>query len=378
MKKIYFFIISLLFVNIVVSQIPKDSLYLGQTPPGNEPKIFELAVTPGHFAAERIAISKDGTEIYYSEIASYYPVAGDKVKYYKYIKNKWTGPFDLFDGYSSPALSNSGDTMFFEHDAKMFYSTKQKSEWSKPKVCFTSVDTAHYLQVTNNGNYYTSARTKTSVGGSDWCKININGKDTSAISLGFPLNSVIDNFDFYIAKDESYMITCINGPVCISYSDKKGNWTNSRYLNDKINFGIGGWGSYVTADNKYMFFTTGTKYDYSDTHIYWVSMGNIIDSMKTTNLPPYIKNKPKPQIAQVGKKFKYTFPKDAVCDDDGKTVTYEALLLDDSPLPSWLNFNTKTKTFTGTPTEAGDIALKITAKDNKNEITLFKFIISIK
>ncbi len=43
--------------------------------------------------------------------------------------------------------------------------------------------------------------------------------------------------------------------------------------------------------------------DYSDVHIYWVNMGNMVDSMKNTNLPPYVRNKPKPQTATVGKMF---------------------------------------------------------------------------
>ena len=32
----------------------------------------------------------------------------------------------------------------------------------------------------------------------------------------------------------------------------------------EINFGKGMWGPYITADYKYLFYTTGTKPDYSD------------------------------------------------------------------------------------------------------------------
>ncbi len=379
MKKIFLLIICLVFFKLAISQsVPKDSLYLGQTPPANEPKVFKLAVTAGTFAAERIAISKDGSEIYYSEIKSYYPVEGAKLKCYKYVNSKWTGPTVLFEGYNAPVLSVTEDTLFFESNYKMFYSVRKKSDWSQPKVCFSAVDSAHYLQVTNKGNYYVSARSKSSVGLADWSKIQIKGKDTTTISLGYPVNTVNDNLDFYMAKDESYMITCPSGPICISYPDKNGKWSNSRYLNDKINFGIGGWGAYVSADNKYLFFTTGTKMDYSDVYIYWVSMGKIVDSMKTTNLPPYVKNKPKPQNATKSEKFTYTLPTDAVCDDDGQNVTFEALLIDGKPLPVWLTFDAKTKTLTGTPTEAGNVVLRFNAYDDKKAMTAFRFVISVK
>ena len=379
MKRINTLITCMAFSLLGVSQpVTKDSLYLGQTPPGNEPKVFKLAVTPGSFAAERIAISKDGSEIYYSEIKSYYPIVGAKVKYYRYLNSKWTGPFVLFEEYNAPALSVSGDTMFFEKNHDTYYSVRNRSEWSKPKQCFSAVDSAHYLQVTNKGNYYLSARSKSSVGLSDWSKIQVKGKDTCAISLGFPINNVNENQDFYIDKDENYMITCLQGPICISYPDGKGQWSNSRYLNKKINFGIGGWGAYVTADNKYLFFTTGTKQDYSDTYIYWVSMGNIVDSLKNTNLPPYVRNKPKPQTASIGNTFIYALPIDAVCDEDGKTITYEALLLDGKPLPTWLTFDPKSRTLQGIPTEGGNVFLRINAYDDKKEMTAFRFTIVVK
>jgi hypothetical protein len=48
--------------------VPTENLYLGQTPPGNTPEVFPLSVKQGFFAAERIALSHDGRDIYYSEI----------------------------------------------------------------------------------------------------------------------------------------------------------------------------------------------------------------------------------------------------------------------------------------------------------------------
>lgn len=338
-----------------------------------------MEVTPGSFAAERISISDDGTEIYYSEVRSYYPISGAKVKFYRYQNNKWSGPFLLFDGYMGPALSLTGDTMFVESDFKMFYSVRSKTNWGKLKPFLADIDSVHYFQVTNGGNYFASARSKSSVGLADWSRIiEKKGGGYSAVSLGFPINTVADNLDFYISKDEDYIITCPMGPICISYPCGEGRWSNSRPLNGKINFGIGGWGAYVTADSKYLFYTTGTKMDYSDTHVYWVNLGSIVDSMKHTNLPPYVKNKPKNQQAVVGKEFSFTFPDDAVCDDDGHTIAYEALLIDGKPLPAWLTFDSRSRTLNGLPNEVGDVILRINAYDDKKAMTAFRFIISVK
>ena len=211
----------------------------------------------------------------------------------------------------------------------------------------------------------------------DWSKIQITGKDTVVKSLGFPVNRVVDDQDFFMAKDESYMITCPQGPVCISYPDGKGGWFNGRYLNNKINFGISGWGAYVSPDGKYLFYTTGTKMDYSDVYVYWLSIGNIVDSMKNTNLPPYVKNKPKAQTATVGKMFSFIVPDDAVCDDDGNSIRYEVLSLDSSPLPAWLSFDSKTKILSGTPVTTGKVTLRFNAYDDKEVMAAFGLAINV-
>lgn len=376
---LYLLVIISIFLNSIISAqiIGEDSLYLGQTLPGLTPKVFILDVTPGSFAAERIAISKEGNEIFYSEVKSYYPINGDKVRFYKYEKGKWSESYVLFEGFSSPALSQSEDTLFIEHEPSVYFSVRQKEGWSRPKLFLNKTEAPHYLQVTNKGNYYISAKSASSVGASDWSKLEFKGKDTTALSLGFPLNRVVDDLDFFIARDESYMITCPQGPICISYPKSNGGWFNGRYLNNKINFGLSGWGVYVSPDEKYLFYTTGTKPDYSDVHVYWVSLGNIIDSMKSTNLPPYVKNKPKAQSAATGNIFSFILPEDAVCDDDGVIARYEVLSLDQSKLPEWLSWDEKTKTLQGTPVSAGKVIIRFNAYDDKGAMTAFGLSVNI-
>jgi hypothetical protein len=64
----------LIFKGIALTQIiPQDSLYQGQTPPGNIPVIFNLPVNSGLRPIERIAISSDGKEIYYGVLNTYPP-----------------------------------------------------------------------------------------------------------------------------------------------------------------------------------------------------------------------------------------------------------------------------------------------------------------
>jgi len=383
MKTIHLTIFCSLLVTACLAQtIPNDSLFLGQTAPGNIPKVFKLGVSPEHFAAERITVSNDSKEIFYSEIKSYYPIRSARIKNYRYTEGKWTGPFVLFEDYCAPALSVFGDTMYFENGTfETYFSIKRDSKWSIPKRFLSKPDSAHYMQVTNSGNYYLSSRPQNTIGVADWCKLNFTASDTTAVGLGMPLNTAWDNLDFFISRDETYMIVTTPFGLSISYPKKDGNWTNPRNLSAKINFGLGMWGPYVTPDNKYLFYTTGTKPDYSDVNVYWVRIDDLIDSLKHINIPPYFKNKIKSQNGFVGDLFSFAIPANTFFDEDGDTsFTYSVTLINGDTLPSWLNFNAQTKTFSGTPTEAVELRIIVTATDigKASGIGVFKLLITTK
>lgn len=383
MKTIYNTFFFLLLVNVGFAQtIPNDSLYLGQIPPGNIPEVFKLQVSPEHFAAERITISNDGKEIFYSEIKSYYPINSARIKNYRFTGGKWTGPFVLFEDFCSPSLSVIGDTMYFENDtAEAYFSVKMNLKWSAPKRILPKLDRAHYMQVTNKGNQYISSKPVETIGISDWCKLKFTSVDTTVVGLGVPLNTAWDNLDFFVSRDESYMIVTTPFGLSISYPKNDGNWTNPRNLGAKINFGLGMWGPYVTPDNKYLFYTTGTKPDYSDVNVYWIRVDGLIDSLKNTNIPPYAKNKIKSPTVIIGQLYKFTIPEDTFFDEDGNnSFTYTATQLNGNPLPAWLNFNALTKTFSGTPTEATELRILVTATDAASDsgIAVFKLVIAAK
>lgn len=69
------------------------------------------------------------------------------------------------------------------------------------------------------------------------------------------------------------------------------------------------------------------------------------------------------QAATQGAPFSYTFASNAFTDANNDTLTYSATLADGSALPSWLSFNTATRTFSGTPPTSSTISVKVTASD---------------
>jgi hypothetical protein len=366
-------LISVVFPVVVYSgckqSIPTQRLYLDQIPPGNSPKIFPLSVKQGFFSAERIAISNDARAIYYSEIKGYYPNTGESVKKYSYSAGKWEGPVTLFQGYAAPALSVTGDTMYVESNFETFFSIRKRSGWTNPKRILSGLDSAHYYHVTGNGNFYISTKSGKGAGLSDWCKVAMNIADTTAISLGRPVNTSGENLDFFVSRDESFMIVTNRPRFGISYRKDDGSWTNPRNFGPEIDFGLGSWGPWVTPDNKYLFYTTGTKPDYSDIYTYWIRIDGLIDSLKHTNLPPYLTSLIENQTAVVGQPFRFTVPENIFVDEDrNDTLTYYAQMMNGDTIPAWLVFDPATKTFSGKPVETGEVTVFLVVTDSEKAI----------
>ena len=368
MKTIYITIVILFLVSSGFSQpIPQDSLYLAQSKPGNTPVIFQLQSSSGMRPVERICISSNGKEIYYSELDSW-PINVSRVKCYKYISNMWQGPFVVFEGFVAPGLSINDSTLYMQKDvngiSQTFYSTRTITGWSTPVRLLSSNLQSHYFQETNTKNFYLAS---TPGGNSDICKLMINNQDTTIQSLGKPINNASMENDYFIARDESYIIFFRNASpydMYISYHKSNGKWTNPKSLGPNINTNIYDCSPFVTNDNKYLFFTRG-NWPMSTYYTYWVKVDNIIDSLRQINFIPYLANQIPDRSDSVGVHFTYQIPDTTFVDDDGNnTLTYTATLSSGGALPSWLSFNPSTRTLSGTPAAVGTSNIKVTVTDN--------------
>lgn len=384
---ILIFIFTALLNTCFTQQIPADSMYLGQIPPGYDPKIFVLPINGSLRPIERITISNDSKEIYLSQLNTYPPTLC-KILYYKYSDNRWQAPVELFSGYAAPMLSPNDSILFMQASitydrAETYYSRRTGSGWSTPVKMFNFTQQSHYTQSTNLNNIYTS----TNFPGSqlrDIGKILISGSDTSVINIGLPVNTTMDESDFFISRDESFIIharhtSSVAGDLLISYKKSGGGWTNSKSLGNHINYPNPTWeyGPFVTRDNKYLFFTRGGN-AWNSYYTYWVKIDNIIDSLKYTNYAPYLKNQI-PDVTDTNcTQFTYTIPDSTFFDDDGNnTLRYSASLSSGGPLPAWLSFDTTTGTFSGVISSSTSLTLRVTAADTANASAFCNFTLNV-
>ena len=88
-----------------------------------------------------------------------------------------------------------------------------------------------------------------------------------------------------------------------------------------------------------------------------------------TNSAPTVATEIPDQTATTGTAFSYQVPAATFADADSDTLTYTATLADDMALPSWLSFDAATRTFSGTPTAAETVSVKVTASDASDSVS---------
>ena len=98
----------------------------------------------------------------------------------------------------------------------------------------------------------------------------------------------------------------------------------------------------------------------------------------TINNAPTVATEIPDQTATTGTAFNYAFPDTTFTDADSDTLTYTATLADDTGLPAWLSFTAATRTFSGTPTAAGTVSVKVTASDASDSVSdTFDIVVSL-
>ena len=98
------------------------------------------------------------------------------------------------------------------------------------------------------------------------------------------------------------------------------------------------------------------------------------------NDAPYLNNPVPNQNATEDTAFSYTFPANTFGDGDvGAVFSYTAELASGGALPSWLSFDSGTRTFSGTPTngDVGTISVRLIANDGAGETVSDTFDITI-
>ena len=231
---------------------------------------------------------------------------------------------------------------------------------------YTASSSQAAIQALGDGETLMDTITIQSVDGTNHdVTITINGTNDGAVISGNNLGTVSDNSSGQLAVSGALSITdadagqdkFVGGTLNGSYGDltidANGNW---QYSASSIHADIKALGDGETVTETLTVQSLdGTSHD-------------IIITINGTNDAPFASSAAPlaGQSVNQDASFVYQLPAMAFDDvDSNDTLTYSAALPDGSPLPAWLNFDSLTRTFSGTPGSGnvGTIAVTVTASD---------------
>jgi hypothetical protein len=278
--------------------------YLGQTVPGNIPQVF----APGFISTDKnqchLVFHPSGKEIFFSELV----FVNDKVSIAIYstqeINGLWTIPALVpfsgvyEDGYLG--MHPDGSRLYFQSSRpinieestlsyNIWYLDRSEDGWSNPKSIGKPINGRKMTSgpsVTQDGNIYFTYFDNTGLN-ELYCAEKSNDGFKEPVRLPNSINSSRQQFDSYIAPDESYLIfgsylrsdTYGGTDLYVSFRDNNGRWLNAVNLGPMVNTKDDEGSAQITPDGKYLFFSRLNNAPVRNLDMYWMS-SKYIDSLR--------------------------------------------------------------------------------------------------
>jgi hypothetical protein len=254
--------------------------YLGQKPPGKVAEIFARGIVSTGASEFGSTFTPDGQEFYYAVSG----VPRQVIVFMKFQENQWTQPqIPVFSGrYDDWDLNFSpdGKKLYFTSNrplngasdpldnSNLWVVEKTDFGWGEPWDLGPLINTdgyENYPSVTNEGIlYYFHSEKRDDRNPDVYYSKLINGKYSEPGRLGAEINSPYQEWDPFIAQDESYLIFgSVDRPggfggcdLYISFRKEDGTWTQAVNMGEPINTEANEFCPNVTSDGKYLFFTS--------------------------------------------------------------------------------------------------------------------------
>ena len=302
-----FIIMSLSILFVCLSCGPQNEIpglkgrYLGQKPPGLTPEIFGPGIISTEANEGCSGFLRQGTLFVFSQTTS---ESDTREIYMIEMKNGvWThpepAPFDSPYRDGDYTVAPDGRTMYFtslrsldgkdeESESSNIWVTEiREGDWLAPRPLEYPVNTEYsdsYPSVTQDGTIYFFSRRPGGLGGSDiYMSRCIDGEYKEVENLGPVINTREDEWDPFIAADESFLIFCSTkaggygrDDLYVSFRRQDGSWTEPVNMGEHFNSsGLDNRPS-ITPDGKYFFFVSATR---GSRDIFWAD-AKVIDSLQ--------------------------------------------------------------------------------------------------
>lgn len=270
--------------------------YMGQAPPGLEPRIFAKGIisTP---ARELNSVFSPGGDLFLF-------TRRDHSQTYRIMETRYgpagwstpaVTPFTREDGGVDPAFSWEGDLVFFGSgrtgtlgDADIWaVELSPDGSWGRPRNLGRPVNTAgneNHSSPARDGTLYFHSAGHPGLGESDIFRAAVSADGyATPVNLGPAVNSEASDFDPFVAPDQSYVVFASTraggfggGDLHVSFRTEDGGWTRAVNLGDVFNTSATEFCPKVTPDGRYLFYTSRFT---GEGDIYWVD-ARILDEYR--------------------------------------------------------------------------------------------------
>jgi hypothetical protein len=260
--------------------------YLGQKPPGMTPQLFAPGIITTDEEEGSSGFARNGTVFLFQKFRE------NRCHTYisRLVSGVWTAP-ELIPFWET--MAQNGDFVFSSDDKTMLYQVRTETVsgpvsqiwrvevtdtgWGDRTPFPSPVNTQgfeSFASDTSDGTLYFFSRRPGGKGRSDLYKCAFEeGSYATAVNLG-PLNTEYQEWDPFIAPDESYLLFCSTKPgglgqddIYIAFRAKDGSWAEPVNMGEEVNSPGSENRPYVTRDGRYFFFTS-TRNGSRDT--FWV------------------------------------------------------------------------------------------------------------
>lgn len=248
-----------------------------------EPTVFAPSmISTGDYEAAQ-EFSPDGLTLYYLKLTPDFNFW--TIVFSRFENRVWTSPqIAPFSGQyidGDPFITSEGDRFFFisgrplpsskSKETKNFdiwvMERTTKDVWGVPQPVGSPVNSEkseYFPTLAANGTLYFGSRRDGGKGGCDLYRSRfVNGKFQEPENLGDSINTTFDEYEPFIASDESYLIFMADSrpdglggyDLYVSYN-KNGKWTKAENLGAPINTSANELSGKMTRDGKYFFWTS--------------------------------------------------------------------------------------------------------------------------
>ncbi len=255
--------------------------YCGQRPPRAAPEVFGPGIVSFGYHEHRLAVSPDGTEIYFTVFST--SPFGAMILFTRLEDGVWTVPavasFSSAGMNLHPAFSPDGRRLFFTSTrpssadgvrggrADIWFVERRGGGWSEPVPLGEAVNTEDQESspsVTADATLFFESNR----GGDhkDWnlyCSKCVNGTYQQAEALPYPVNTEHGEGGPFVSPDGDFLLfnsdrpgTVGDADIHITFKGRDGSWTAPINLGATVNSKVCDWSPMLTPDRKYLVFSS--------------------------------------------------------------------------------------------------------------------------